>query len=319
MRSVEEMRNSFCGLDMLLVTPMKDNFDLDLEGVRKNIRFVLDNGVSKEKEKVILTPVAGFGEGVYLSLEEHKKVVKTILDEVDGEVPVYPGIHIAGSLEAEKYCKELQDMGAAGIQLAPPSSYMNPSDDDMVAYYKGIAKAAPKLGFIVYNTHWEWARPATRDMTPDLLGKLLEIPNFVGIKWTSKTLRNFLDGLAEHAGKAAFFNSYGFELSILHHQMGGRGMVVNQVAPWYSLNLWSLLEKRKYIEAWDEIQRWACPWYSLVREIGAEGKHWVSISKGLVEVTGQSAGPPRPPQTRIARAQYKKIEDLVKKSGIMEH
>ena len=45
--SVEEMRANFSGLAMLLVTPFKDNFDLDLEGVRKNIRFVLDNGVSK--------------------------------------------------------------------------------------------------------------------------------------------------------------------------------------------------------------------------------------------------------------------------------
>ena len=319
MRSVEEMRANFSGLNMLMITPMKDNFDLDLEGVRKNVRFVLDNGVSKEKEKVILIPGAGFGEGVYLSLEEHKKVMKTILDEVDGEVPVFPGIHLGGSLEAEKYCKELQDMGAAGIQLAPPTAYMEPTDDEIVAYYKGIAKAAPKLGFIVYNTHWEWARPETRDMTPDLLGKLLEIPNFVGIKWTSKTLSNFLEGLREHAGKAAFLNSYGFEVLIPFYMMGGRGMVVNQVAPWYSLKLWSLLEKRKYIEAWDETERWACPWYRLQSEIVKEGKNWVAVSKGLIEVTGGHAGPPRPPQTRITRAQYKKIEDLVKKSGIMEH
>ena len=319
MRSVEEMRTSFSGLTMLLITPMKDNFDLDLEGVRKNVRFLLDNGVRDGKEKVILTPGAGFGEGVYLSLEEHKKVVKTILDEVDGEVPVFPGIHLGGSLEAEKYCKELQDMGVAGIQLAPPSSYMSPSDDEIVAYYEGIAKAAPKLGFIVYNTHWEWARPPDRDMTPDLLGRLHEIPNFVGIKWTSKTLMNFIDGLHEHAGKAAYLNSYGFEMAILLHMMGGRGMVVNQVAPWYSLNLWSLLEERKYIEAWDEIERWPCRWYRLQREIGKEGKNWVAVSKGLVEVTGGHAGPPRPPQTRITRDQYKRIEDLVKKSGIMEH
>ena len=317
--SVEEMRANFSGLAMLLVTPMKDNFDLDLEGVRKNIRFALDNGVSKEKEKVILIPGAGFGEGVYLSLEEHKKVVKTILDEVDGEVLVYPGIHLGGSLEAEKYCKELQDMGAAGIQLAPPSSYMNPNDDDMVAYYKGIAKAAPKLGFIVYNTHWEWGRPAGRDMTPDLLGRLLEIPNFVGIKWSSKTLPNFIAGLDEHAGKAAFFNSYGYEMAILVHQMGGRGMTVSQVAPWYSLNLWSLLEERKYIEAWDEIERWVRPYYRLQNDIISEGKNWVAVSKALVEVTGGYAGPPRPPLARLTRDQYKRLEDVVKKTGIMEH
>jgi len=311
----KEMRDKLGGLYMLTVTPFKANFDLDLEGVRENVRFLLDNGIRGEAG--FLVPVAGYGEGVYLSLEEHRNLVKAVLAEVDGEIPVFPGVHLNGTLETAKYCKQLQDMGAAGIQLAPPSAYAQPTDDDIVAHYKGVAEAAPKLGIIAYNTHWEWGSPPYRDMSPNLIGRLLEIKNFVGVKWSSKTLSNFIACLDEHAGKGAFFNNMGNEVLIPFHMMGGRGPVVNQIAPWYSLKLWSLLEERKYAEAWDELERWARPWARLVNDITSQGKNWIAVSKALVEVCGQHAGPPRPPQTPLTRAQYGRIENLVKETGIL--
>jgi len=312
----KEMRDKLGGLYVLMVTPFKDNFDLDLEGVRKNVRFLLDNGVRREAG-CILVPVAGYGEGVYLSLEEHRDVVKAVLDEVDGEIDVFPGVHLNGTLETAKYCKQLQDMGAAGTQLSPPSAYAQPTDDDIVAHYKGVAEAAPNFAIIAYATYWEWGEPPYRDMTPNLVGRLLEIKNFVGVKWASKTLANFTACVDEHAEKCAFYNNMGAEVLIPFYMMGGRGPVVDQFAPWYSLKLKSLLEARKYAEAWDELERWAIPFHRLVEDITGQGKHWIAVSKALEEVAGQHAGPPRPPQTRLTRAQYGQIENLVKETGIL--
>ena len=316
---IEEMRKNLRGIFMLMVTPLKDNLELDLEGVRKNARFLVDNGI--KGEKALLVPVAGGGEGINLSLDEHASVVETILDEVGGEVAVFPGVHLYGTLEAAKYCKRLQDMGVTGIQLSPPSSYYVPTDDDIISYFKGVAEAAPNLAIIVYNCSWEWGQPPLRDMTPDLIGRLLEIENFVGIKWGSKTLVNYLAVVNEYAGKCAIFNNGGAELLIPFHMMGGRGPVIKQVAPWYYLKIMGLLEEHKYAEVWDEIERWVRPWYRLQNDIASQGKgkNWVAIGKALVEVCGQSAGPPRPPATRLTKAQYGQIENLVKETGILEH
>jgi len=311
------MREKMGGLYVLTVTPFKDNFDLDLEGARKNVRFLLDNGIKREAG--ILVPAAGYGEGVYLSIEEHRNLVKAVLDEVDGEIDVFPGVHLNGTLETAKYCKQLQDMGAAGSQLSPPAAYAQPTDDDIVAHYKGVAEAAPNFAIIAYNTYWEWGDPPYRDMSPDLVGRLLEIKNFVGVKWGSKTQANFTACLDEHAGKGAFYNNGGAEVLIQFYCMGGRGPVTDQVAPWYYLKLKSLLEGRKYAEAWDELKRWAIPEARLVADITSQGKHWIAVSKAFVEVCGQHAGPPRPPQTRLTRAQYGQIENLVKETGIMQH
>ena len=311
-----EMRNKLGGLYVLPITPFKANFDLDLEGVRKNVRFLLDNGIRGEAG-CILVPGAGGGEGVYLSLEEHRDLVKAVLAEVDGEIPVFPGVHLNGTLEAEKYCKQLQDMGVDGIQLAPPAAYAQPTDDDIVTHYKRIAEAAPNLAIIAYNTYWEWGDPPYRDMTPNLIGRLLEIKNVVGVKWGSKTLSNFIACLDEHAGKCAFYNNMQVETLILFYMMGGRGLLAGGVAPWYYLKLKSLLEERKYAEAWDEMERWAIPFGRLRGDIISQGKHYVAVAKALVEVAGLPAGPPRPPQTPLTRAQYERIENLVKETGIL--
>ena len=311
----KEMRDKLSGLYVLMATPFKANFELDLEGVRENVRFLLDNGIKGEAG--ILVPGAGVGEGVYLSLEEHRGLVKAVLAEAAGKIPVFPGVHLNGSLEAEKYCKQLQDMGVAGIQLAPPAAYMIPTDDAIVTHYKRVAEAAPKLGIIVYNTYWEWGLPSYRDMTPNLVGRLLEIKNVVGVKWGSKTLSNFTACLDEHAGKCAFFNNMGYEGLIPCYLMGGRGFLAGEFAPWYSLKLKSLLERRKYAEAWDEMERWAFPWTRLQKTIVSQGGNGFAIGKALLEVAGLHAGPPRPPQTSLPRAQCQRIENLVKETGIL--
>jgi len=313
----KEMREKMGGLYVLTSTPFKANFDLDVENVKKNIRNVIDNGINGENG--ILVPGAGFGEGVYLTLEEHRDLVKAVLTEADGEIPVFPGVHLNGSLEAEKYCKELQDMGAAGLQLAPPSAYSVPSDDDIVAYYKGIAEAAPKLGIIAYCTHWEWGLPPHRDMSPDLIGRLFEIDNFVGVKWSSKTFSNFMECLRQHAEKGLFYCNYDNEALIPFHMMGGKGLLCHEFAPWHYLKLKSLLEERKYAEAWDEIERWELPWARLEGDIVSQGGSGIGVSKALLEVYGLHAGPPRPPQKPLTRAQYERIENLVEETGIMEH
>lgn len=313
--NVEEMKEKLGGLYVLMCTPFKKNYKLDIEGARENVRFLLDNGINSEVG--ILVPGAGYGEGVYMSLEEHRSLVKTILDEVQGEVPVFPGVHLNGTLETTKYCKELQDMGAAGIQLAPPAAYASPSDDDIVYHYKQVAEAAPKLGIIVYNTHWEWGMPPYRDMTPDLSGRLIGIKNVVGIKWSSKTLSNYIAVLEEHAEKCVFFNNMGAEVNILHYMLGGKGFCTNEVAPWYNVNLKELLEKQKYAEAWDEIERWAFPTRRLSNEITSEGKHWVAFAKALVEACGLHAGPPRPPQMPLTKEQKERVKNLVDETEIL--
>jgi len=42
------MRDKLGGLYVLTCTPFKDNFDLDLEGIKENVGFLLDNGINRE-------------------------------------------------------------------------------------------------------------------------------------------------------------------------------------------------------------------------------------------------------------------------------
>lgn len=309
------MKVKLGGLYILMCTPFKNNFKLDLEGVRENVRFLLDNGINGNS--AILVPGAGYGEGVYMSLEEHARLVETILDEVQGEIPVFPGVHLNGTLEAMKYCKKLQDLGATGVQLAPPAAYSTPTDEDIFYHYKKVAEAAPNLGIIIYNTHWEWGMPPHRDMTPTLIEKLLSIKNVVGVKWSSKTLSNYIEVLKKYSKKGIFYNNMGPEVTPLHYMLGGKGFCTNEVAPRHILKLKTLLEERKYAEAWDEMTKWEFPQKQLQEEIAKEGKHWVAFAKALVEACGLHAGPPRPPQKPLTEKQKEKVKKLVAETEIL--
>lgn len=313
---VEEMRDKLPSLYVLPITPFKANFDLDLEGMRENIRFLLDNGINGKVG--FLIPGAGMGEGVYMSLDEQKSLVKAVLDEAQGEILVFPGVHLYGTLDTIKYCKQLREMGVDGIQLAPPASYASPSDDDIVYHYKRVAEAFPELGIFVYNTHWEWG--GTRDMTPDLIGRLIEIENIVGMKFGSKTLSNYTICLERYAKKVPFFNNMGCQTYVMGHMLGERGFLgqTPEVSPKYNLGLRELIEEKKYAEAWELIEWWGRPHRRVLEGVQNEGKHWIAFFKALVEIAGLNAGPPRPPQTPLTKEQYKRVENLVEETGILK-
>ena len=72
----------FRGLFTALVTPFREDGELDEEGFRKNIDFQISEGIDG------IVPVGTTGESATLTGEEHKKVVEIAIDQAKGKVPV---------------------------------------------------------------------------------------------------------------------------------------------------------------------------------------------------------------------------------------
>src|SRR5215467_48179 len=77
-----ELRQRLQGVISFPVTPFKKDLSLDLDGLRKNLRSLLQHPIC-----AIVAP-AGTGELYSLSPSEHAAVVKTVVEEVSGRVPV---------------------------------------------------------------------------------------------------------------------------------------------------------------------------------------------------------------------------------------
>jgi len=137
-----ELRQRLQGVISFPVTPFKPDLSLDSDGLRKNLRSLLKHPVC-----AIVAP-AGTGELYSISPSEHAAVVKTVVEEVNGRVPVLAGTGFNPPIASE-LAREAAKLKVNGI-LAFPPYYPSPDDDGVVAYYRGIAEAT-SLGLLIYT------------------------------------------------------------------------------------------------------------------------------------------------------------------------
>ena len=74
---------NFEGTYVAMVTPFTDDGNIDEEGFRSNINYLIDKGVTG------LLGAGTSGESATLTHEEHRKVVEILIDEVGGKRNIY--------------------------------------------------------------------------------------------------------------------------------------------------------------------------------------------------------------------------------------
>src|SRR4030066_753587 len=97
----------FSGCHIPLVTPFKDDFSLDEDGLRRLINYLI------EEEKVNgLVPCGTTGESPTLNHEEHNKVIEITVTEARGRVPIIAGTGSNSTQEAILMTRHAEEAGA---------------------------------------------------------------------------------------------------------------------------------------------------------------------------------------------------------------
>src|SRR5260221_13628884 len=107
------------------ITPFKSDLSLDLEGLRRNLRGLLQHPVCA------VVAAAGTGELYSLSPAEHDAVVQAVVEEAKDRVPVLAGVGFNPAIAAEA-ARQAAAAGPNGI-LAFPPYYPSPDDDGLLA------------------------------------------------------------------------------------------------------------------------------------------------------------------------------------------
>lgn len=134
-------------VSFMVVTPFKENEEVDYEGLRENIQFFLEK--VKGFDTCSITPTGSNGEFIHLSEEEHKKVIKTVIEEVNGRITVVAGTGRAGTHSTIEISKYAQEIGADGVQVILPY-YFIPMEEGMYDHYKKLAESI-NIGMVIYN------------------------------------------------------------------------------------------------------------------------------------------------------------------------
>ena len=165
------------GILPALVTPFTDDGkSVDEERLRVLVRRCLELGVHG------VVPCGTTGEFVNLTAEEKKQVIKIVIDEVNGKVPVVAGTGASGTNEALEMTRYAKDAGATAALIVTPY-YLKPADRGIYEHYNTIAGQVD-LPIILYNIPQCTGLPLPWQMVEDLA----QIPNIVGVKDSSGQL-----------------------------------------------------------------------------------------------------------------------------------
>lgn len=168
-----------------IIPPALSSFDkhgnIYEKGIRKNIRFILPSVDG-------LYPIGTYGCGPCMSIDERKEVLKIILDEVNGEVPVVAHVGTADTKTTCELARHAKSAGAAGVGAISPYYSPNLSEEAMYRHFATLLDAVNEEEFpvFVYNNK----NLSQNTITPNLLKRLAE-HGLRGCKDSSFDLVNF--------------------------------------------------------------------------------------------------------------------------------
>lgn len=127
------------------------------------------------------------GEAVHLTHSERQLVTattrKALNDAGYSHMPIIVGCGSQSTREAIQYCEEAWEAGGDYALVLPPSYYSSlfaPNSETILEYFRTVADRSP-MPIIIYNFP---GAVGGMDLSSDIIIKLAEQPNIVGVKLT---------------------------------------------------------------------------------------------------------------------------------------
>ena len=268
------------------VTPFHRDYSLDLDGLRRLVRFMVEGGITA------LVTAGGTGELYNLDMDEWRAVVRATVAEVGGRAVVIAGIGFNGYTGA-RMAREAHEMGADALLIFPPY-YRTGDEDGLFAYYRMIA-GATELPVIPYS----------RDnavLGPRIAERIAQIPNAVAYKDGQGSARMFMR-VRQHLGdRFVWLGGTGDDLVPAYFAAGAQGYTssVANVSPRLALDLLHGVQAGRFAEMQALVDRAIVPLYELRdKRRGYE----VAAMKAMMEGRGLPGGPVRPPLLDLTAAE----------------
>lgn len=160
----------FRGVFPAIPTPVTEEDDIDCPALRRLVNYLLDGGVHG------IWALGSGGEFTSLTREERRLTLDTIVDEVDGRVPVLGGISSCCISEIEANAQLVANAGADGAFMIAPY-YFHYSAEDICRYFEHAASASPLPLVIYHNSHNSGIL-----LSVEMVESLSRHENMIGIK-----------------------------------------------------------------------------------------------------------------------------------------
>ncbi len=164
----------FKGTGTALITPFNDDLSIDLTSLKKFVRFQIEGEVD------CLVVLGTTGEAPTINDNERSKIIETVVDEVNGKVPVLVGTGTNNTKHVVELNKEAEKFNVSGLLIVNPY-YNKGTQQSIIEHYQYIAERTT-LPILLYNV------PSRTGMNvlPETTLKINQLcKNVVGIKEAS--------------------------------------------------------------------------------------------------------------------------------------
>ena len=159
----------FVGSAVALVTPFNEG------GVdTKKLKALIDFHLAHKTDAILVA--ATTGEAATMPDEEHLSTIRTVVEYVDGRVPVIAGTGSNDTAHGIKLAREATAIGADALLTVTPY-YNKTSQEGIYQHFKATAEATD-LPIIVYNV----PSRTNLNIAPATYKRLSEIENIIGVK-----------------------------------------------------------------------------------------------------------------------------------------
>ena len=201
----------FEGAWTALVTPFRGDA-IDERALRDLVEGQIAGGIDG------LMPCGTTGESVNLDNAEFAQVVRIVIDQAKGRVPVVPGVGTASTRHSLELTAEAKKLRADGVLLVSPY-YTRPTQEGLYAHFKLIAERGD-LPVVLYNIPGRCGV----DVSLATMERLAGVERIVAIKEATGNVTRSADLIAQFGSRFTVLSGDdGLTLPIM--SVGGRGVI----------------------------------------------------------------------------------------------
>lgn len=171
----------FTGSGVAIITPFKDNGDVDFEALAKLLDFQIENGT----DAIVICGTTG--EASTLTDEEQIETVAFTVDHIKGRVPVVAGAGSNNTAHGEALSRSLEAVGANALLHVTP--YYNKTSQKGLYEHFAVMADSVHIPIILYNVPGRTGM----DLKPETVARLAAFDNIVAIKDATGNLATTVD------------------------------------------------------------------------------------------------------------------------------
>lgn len=290
------MSVNWSGVFPAATTQFHDDESLDLSATRQHVEAMIDAGIHG------LIMLGTVGENCSLEYAEKLDVLRAVVEQVDGRIPVLTGVAEYTTRLAGQFAAAAQETGVDGLMVLPAMVY-NADARETAAHFRGVA-AASDLPIMIYNNPVSYKV----DVLPEEFARLADEPKFVAIKESSEDCRRITDLINVCGDRYTLFCGVD-DLVLESLMLGAVGWVSGLVNAFPRENrlLWDLSRAGRWEEA-----RQVYRWYTPLLHLDTHPK-LVQYIKLAVAECGYGSEVTRPPRLPLTGAERDEVLAIIRR------